>query len=37
MPTPDELKVIFEKLAAGTATDEELEAIRQGCAGDEQV
>ncbi|WP_414581673.1 NACHT domain-containing protein [Scytonema sp. PCC 10023] len=37
MATPDELKVIIEKLAAGTATDEEIEAFRQACEGSDKI
>ncbi|MBW4625031.1 MAG: NACHT domain-containing protein [Brasilonema octagenarum HA4186-MV1] len=37
MPSSDELKVFIEKLAAGTATDEEIEAIRQACEGSDKI
>lgn len=37
MAIPDELKVIIEKLAAGSATDEEIEAIRQACVGSDKI
>lgn len=37
MATPDELKVIIEKLAAGTATDEEIEVVRQACEGSDKI
>ncbi|BAY46069.1 hypothetical protein SAMD00079811_36760 [Scytonema sp. HK-05] len=37
MAIPDELKVIIEKLAAGIATDEEIEAVRQACKGSERI
>ncbi|MEI2579185.1 NACHT domain-containing protein [Scytonema sp. PRP1] len=37
MATPDQLKVIIEKLAAGTATDEEIEVVRQACEGSDKI
>ncbi|KST68055.1 NB-ARC domain-containing protein [Mastigocoleus testarum] len=37
MPTPDEIKVIFEKLTAGTATDEDIEILRQAYEGSERI
>jgi len=37
MPTPDEIKVILEKLAAGTATDEEIKAVEKACQNNERI
>ncbi|NJO57157.1 MAG: NACHT domain-containing NTPase [Richelia sp. RM2_1_2] len=37
MLTPDEIKVILEKLAAGNATDEEIKAISKGWEGNETI
>lgn len=37
MPTPNELKVIFEKWAAGTVTDEDIEILHQAYEGNEKI